>query len=92
MNKFSDLRDFIKFLEKNDDLKIISKPISSDLEITEISKRALEKDAPALLFINVDNQSTPVLTNLFASKRRIIKALGLDDEQGLRKLGELLAF
>jgi len=92
----SDLRSFIAKLELAGDLKRITQPVASHLEITEISRRFLAVDGPALLFEAVDGGSMPVLTNLFASERRIARGLGLDEQQsaheGLRQLGELLAF
>jgi len=92
----SDLRSFIATLELEGDLKRIVEPVSSHLEITEISRRFLEKDGPALLFESVDGGTMAVLTNLFAAERRIARGLGLDAKKsarnGLQELGELLAF
>ncbi len=94
---YKDLPDFLKFLEKNNHLKRISTQVSTNLEITEISRRFLAKDGPALLFENVvkengDISKYPVLTNLFASKERIAMGLGMTDSSELRAFGELLAF
>ncbi|ABV79709.1 UbiD family decarboxylases [Rickettsia bellii OSU 85-389] len=47
---FRDLPEFLKLLEKNGELKRISVEVKTDLEITEISRRALEQGGPALLF------------------------------------------
>ncbi|MDX8414517.1 MAG: 4-hydroxy-3-polyprenylbenzoate decarboxylase [Mariprofundales bacterium] len=92
----SDLRGFIAKLELDGDLQRIKHPVSSHLEVTEISRRFLAADGPALLFESVDGGAMPVLTNLFASERRIARGLGLDEKisarEGLRQLGELLAF
>ncbi|WP_395477092.1 UbiD family decarboxylase [Rickettsia endosymbiont of Pantilius tunicatus] len=94
---FKDLPEFLKLLEKNGELKRISAEVKTDLEITEISRRALEQGGPALLFENVikadGNKSTiPVLTNLYASINRICMGLKLQNIQELRELGVLLAF
>ncbi|WP_341763722.1 UbiD family decarboxylase [Candidatus Tisiphia endosymbiont of Beris chalybata] len=94
---FQDLPQFLKLLEKNELLKRISYPVSTNLEITEISRRVLVKNGPALLFENViKNDGTksniPVLTNLYASTQRIAVGLNLDNKEDLRKFGELLAF
>jgi 4-hydroxy-3-polyprenylbenzoate decarboxylase len=48
--KYKDLRDFISQLEKNNDLKRIDTPVSSSLEMTEISDRVLKAEGPALIF------------------------------------------
>ena len=94
---YKDLPAFLKFLEKNNHLKRITKQVSTNLEITEISRRYLAIDGPALLFENVvkDNgkpSKYPVLTNLFASKERIAMGLSMKDSSELRAFGELLAF
>ncbi len=92
---YSDLRDFISELKEKKLLKVISAPVNSYLEVTEISKRVLDRGGPALLFTNVIHNetasSTPVLTNLFGTKQRIAMALGLDDISKLREVGSLLA-
>ncbi len=94
---YKDLEEFIIFLEKNNHLKRISQQISTNLEITEISRRFLNNQGPALLFENVilDNKQKsqyPVLTNLFAHPQRIAFALGLKDPSEFRSLGNLLSF
>lgn len=94
---FKDLPEFLKFLEKNNQLKKIKLEVSSKLEITEISRRFLAEDGPALLFENVRKEDGtlsefPVLTNLFASKERIAMGLGIKDSSELKELGKLLAF
>lgn len=94
---FQDLQQFLKFLEKNGQLKRISHPVSTNLEITEISRRVLENGGPALLFENViKNDGTrsfmPVVTNLYASMNRISIGLGLKNKDELREFGKLLAF
>ncbi len=94
---FKDLPAFLKLLEKNQHLKRISTEVSTHLEITEISRRFLAENGPALLFENVIKEDGtkseyPVLTNLFAHKERIAFGLGLKDVSELRELGELLAF
>src|SRR4051812_35183067 len=94
---FRDLTDFLKFLEKHNHLKRITHLVSTNLEITEISRRFLAVNGPALLFENViktdgTKSDFPVLTNLFASQERIAMALGLASSKELREFGKLLAF
>ena len=73
---YEDLREFIKVLERNKELKRISMPVSSDQEITEITDRVCKSsNNVALLFENVDNGKVPVLMNAFGSKRRMELAL-----------------
>tara|TARA_B100001179_G_scaffold228171_1_gene211846 strand:- start:204 stop:1673 length:1470 start_codon:yes stop_codon:yes gene_type:complete len=89
---FSDLRDFIKLLEKKGELKRISTEVDPYLEVTEISDRVLRTGGPALLFENPKGSSVPLLVNLFGNSRRIALAMGQEDIDGLRDVGKLLAF
>ena len=50
---YKDLPEFLTFLEKSGNLKRITHPVSANLEITEISRRYLAQNGPALLFENV---------------------------------------
>lgn len=94
---FKDLQDFLDYLEKNNHLKRIKQSIHSKLEITEISRRFLASNGPALLFENViksngQRSEFPVVTNLFASQERIALALGMKSSKELREFGKLLAY
>ncbi|MGY0219471.1 4-hydroxy-3-polyprenylbenzoate decarboxylase [Endozoicomonadaceae bacterium StTr2] len=90
--KYKDLRDFIKQLEKQGELKRISAEIDPRLEMTEISDRTLRKEGPALLFENPKGFDMPVLTNLFGTPKRVAMGMGQDDVTALRDVGKLLAY
>ena len=90
--KYKDLRDFIAQLEKIGELKRISAPISTHLEMTEICDRVLRAQGPAILFENVAGHTMPVLANLFGTPRRVALGMGEDDVSALREVGKLLAF
>jgi len=89
---YADLREFVRDLEKRDLLKRISIPVSTELEITEISDRVLRAGGPALLFENVKGYDMPVLTNLFGTAARIALGMGRQSADELREVGELLAY
>jgi len=89
--QYQDLREFISELEKQGELKRIATPVDAYLEITEICRRTLDKDGPALLFENVNGSDIPVLANLFGTTRRVAMAMGQEDLAALRELGKLLA-
>ena len=89
---FRDLRDFIKLLEKEGELKRIQTEVDPYLEVTEISDRTLRSNGPALLFENLKGSKIPMLTNLFGNTRRIALAMGQENIEGLRDVGKLLAF
>lgn len=92
---FKNLTEFIDHLENIGELKRVSEEVSTILEMTEIQRRLLEKEGPAILFEKVvtENGSNPmsVLVNLFGTVNRVALALNIKPEN-LRKLGETLAF
>ena len=91
---FKDLREYIALLEEKKDLRRITVPVSSDLEISQIAERVVKSNGPALLFENVEGYDMPLVINLFGSRRRIEWALGVNDLEDLgdkvRKLLGLL--
>ena len=91
---FKDLREYIALLEEKKDLRRITVPVSSDLEISQIADRVVKSNGPALLFENVEGYDMPLAINLFGSRRRIEWALGVNDLEDLgdkvRKLLGLL--
>ncbi|OIO68350.1 MAG: 4-hydroxy-3-polyprenylbenzoate decarboxylase [Zetaproteobacteria bacterium CG_4_9_14_3_um_filter_49_83] len=89
---YSDLRDFISDLESRGLLHRVKVPVSTELEITEISDRVLRQGGPALLFEQVKGYDTPVLTNLFGTAERIALGMGRSSADELRDIGELLAY
>ena len=90
---YEDLREFIKVLEKNKELKRISASVSSDQEITEITDRVCKAGGPALLFENVDDGKIPVLINALGSRRRMALALEVNHvDQVAERLTEWLDF
>ncbi|MBY5993225.1 4-hydroxy-3-polyprenylbenzoate decarboxylase [Ferrimonas balearica] len=90
--KFSDLREFIGFLEQQGELKRITAEVDPHLEMTEICDRVLRAGGPALLFENPKGSEMPVLANLFGTPRRVALAMGREDTSALKEVGELLAF
>jgi 4-hydroxy-3-polyprenylbenzoate decarboxylase len=76
---FRSLGEFLDALDARGDLARVKTPVSRDLEITEVTQRALRGDGPALLFENVPGTTVPVVTNLLGSPRRIAFALGAND-------------
>ena len=77
--KFRDIREFTSFLEERGELRRVSAPVDTRLEIAEIADRMIKSGGPALLFENPEGYDIPVLINIFGSKRRMAWALGLDD-------------
>ena len=91
---FRSLGAFLCDLEARGEIARIVEPVSTVHEITEIHRRVIAADGPALLFENVrmaDGQLSPmpIVVNLFGSPRRIARGLGIG-ENAFGALGELL--
>lgn len=82
---YHDLRAFIRALEQEGELMVIKAPVSTDLEIAEITDRVSKMPGSgnkALLFTNVTGYGMPVLINAFGNMKRMCLALeteSLDD-------------
>ena len=86
-----DLRDFMADLKEAKDLIEIDMPISPVLEMTEIGHRLIQADGPAVLFNNPVGSKIPAVGNLFASARRVRRALGVETDEELREIGVWLS-
>jgi 4-hydroxy-3-polyprenylbenzoate decarboxylase len=99
---YKSLREFMALLEAEGDLKRVSRPVSTHLEMTEIQTRLLAKGGPAVLFENPVHEDgrpseMPALVNLFGTVGRVARAVTMGGEPrktaaDLREVGELLAF
>lgn len=67
---FPDLRSFIRYLERTNDLVRVKAQVDPNQEITIIQHRVIEQNGPALLFENVKGSSFPILSNMFGTKER----------------------
>jgi signal transduction histidine kinase len=86
------LRDFVRSLEREGDLKRVPFPVDPRFEMTDLCQRSLKAGGPALLFEQPAGSGIPVLGNLFGTQRRVAAALGYADVKQFREVGETLAF
>lgn len=92
------LREFITALEQAGELVHVTRPVSVQLEITEVADRCMKSagGGPALLFerpmlADGTTSEIPVGINLFGSMRRMGMALGVDDLDDIgRRIEELI--
>ena len=85
-NTLDTLEQFISALDRAGELVRVTRPVSVDRELCEISDRVMKMPGggPALLFEHVvlqdgSRSQFPVGMNLFGSERRMSMALGVDD-------------
>jgi 4-hydroxy-3-polyprenylbenzoate decarboxylase len=88
---YADLRDFLRDLEKEGDLRRVTARVDPHLEVTEIVERVVRSGGPALLFENPAYGDMPLAINVFGTDRRMAKALGVQrfDEIG-EKIRDLI--
>src|SRR4051812_39303150 len=75
----SDLRDWIKLLEREGELVRVTAEVDPDLEVTEIVDRTVKSGGPALLFENPKHARHALLINQFGTERRMAMAFSPPD-------------
>jgi len=75
------LREFLLQLEQAGELHRTAVEIDPDLELTEVSTRALKEGRPALLVEHPRGSKFPLVVNHFANARRTRLALGEDPDR-----------
>jgi UbiD family decarboxylase len=73
---FSDLRQFLNFLEARGQLVRVRTQVNPNQEITVIQHRVMAQDGPALLFERVRNSPYRLVSNLFGTRQRVAWAFG----------------
>lgn len=89
---YASLREFLDALELRGDLKRVPFPVDPRLEMTEMCRRSLRANGPALWFERPRGYDMPVLGNLFGTSARVAAALGYENVSQLRELGSVLSF
>jgi 4-hydroxy-3-polyprenylbenzoate decarboxylase len=88
---YRDLREFLRALEQNKELKRIPFEVDPILEITEFADRAAKQGGPALLFEKPKGYGIPVLINSFGSLRKMELALEVESlEEVAARIAEFL--
>src|SRR5580700_11442991 len=94
---FDSFRDFVNALDKAGELKRISQPVATELEITEIADREMKLPGggKALLFeqptVNGVVSPFPVAINTMGSHRRMALSMGANSvDEAAAELGSLM--
>ena len=94
---FESFRDFVAQLDKAGELKRISQPVATELEITEIADREMKSPGggKALLFekptVNGDVSPFPVAINTMGSHKRMAMSMGANSvDEVAAELGSLM--
>src|SRR5882724_6960450 len=94
---FDSFRDFVNALDKAGELKRISQPVATELEITEIADREMKSPGggKALLFekptVNGVVSPFPVAINTLGSHKRMAMSMGAESvDEVANELGSLM--
>lgn len=83
-----DMRDFIAACEQEGILHRIKAEVDWDLELSHIAKLNEEKSGPALLFENVKDYDTPVITSVCTTAERLAVIMGMPRSSSLVQIME----
>jgi 4-hydroxy-3-polyprenylbenzoate decarboxylase len=89
--RFTDLRDFTTYLQRQQHLSYLHSRIDPHLEVTELAQRSLERGGPALWLAQPARGEFPMLCNLFGHRQRILWGMGLQNDAQLAELADTLA-
>lgn len=78
-----DMRDFIQEAEARGLLHRIKAEVDWDLELSHIAKLNEESQGPALLFENVKDYDSPVITSVCTTTERLALIMGMPGESSL---------
>lgn len=78
---FHDMREYLSFLEKKNELVRISEEVDPKFGIAAYIRKTSDIQGPALLFERVKGSSMPVVGGLYATTKRLLLGLGVDCHQ-----------
>jgi UbiD family decarboxylase len=80
-NAWPDLRSYLAMLRSRGDLLEIERQVDWEYEAVGLTRRTSDFQGPALLFRNMRDSSLGCLSGLFAAKRRVAWAMGVDEDE-----------
>jgi UbiD family decarboxylase len=85
-----DMREFMAFLKKNDELIHIADEVDPEWEVNGITRIALQDHGPAIVFERIKGADLPMATALLGNDRRFLWSLGIErwsdfNEEWLRR-------
>ncbi len=83
---FSDLQDFIAFLNQKGELLTVDKAVSSKYEAAAVQSRILNETGKAVLFTNVDGQGKKMLGNIYTSRRMLSYMFDVEPDKLVEKV------
>lgn len=73
-----DMREFLEYLDKKNDLYRIKEEVDPSWEINGITRIGLQEHGPAMQFDRIKGCDYPMVANLLGTDRRFLAALGME--------------
>ena len=77
-SKWYDMREFLNFLEKQNDVLHIKEEVDPDWEVNGISRVSLQEFGPCLFFEKIKGADYPLVANLITTDNRFLWSLGIE--------------
>ena len=82
------LREFLRQMEKDKEILHVKDKVSTRFQISYVMKR-FDNEGPILLFENVRDYDAAIVANVSGTRKRICKALDVDQNSLYRRLAEV---
>lgn len=83
-------RSFIQLLENSGELLRIKDEVDPKYEVCAYCRNVADDDGPALVFEKMKGYDMPAAANIFGTRKRIAMALGIEEKDMVRVIGERL--
>jgi len=77
---FKDIRAFIDYLKKQNELLVITDEVDKDIEVPGIMRAWAFEKRPAILFNNLRGYKNSIVSNILGSNKRLAMALEADEK------------
>jgi len=88
---FSDLRQFLNYLDERGELLYIRDEVDPKQEIAAYIRKTSDTAGPALFFEKVRGFDMPVVGGIFGHRRRVLMALESTQDEVLEKFVQAMA-
>ena len=85
-----DFRTYLQLLEQAGDLIRIEETVKMEYEVGAICRQLADADGPAVVIQRIEGTIWPLAANVFGTRRRIARALGISEADMLEHVAERL--
>lgn len=85
-----DFRTYLSVLEQAGDLIRIREPLELQYDVGALCRELADNDGPAALLQNVKGSELPLAVNIYGTRRRVARALGVSEAEMLEEVASRL--